>query len=186
MTHYHIIGFVVVFFAGNWALVKYQFGPVVGGSFEQKFSIENPTFRTFLLTSVILLIKLIMHAFWTVFFATKNNSFSKNPEDYNTGLASVAPSKRESDPEQDRAQRMHLNCLENYPLAVLCHLIMVSVGPDPTAASSFMWTYVGARCVWAFWYWNAGSHEGRAIMYSTGIFCNIGCCFQVLAALAIV
>jgi hypothetical protein len=31
-------------------------------------------------------------------------------------------------------------------------------------------------------YWNAGSHEIRATLWSFGVWCNVGCAFTALAA----
>jgi glutathione S-transferase len=188
MRPHHIWIFIGGLIAGNFFLHKFVWDePVQYLSFDDRFNPEkNPVFRTFLLTNIVNLAMLPSFAFLTVMMATKNNSFSNNPEDFNTGALSVRPSNREADADNRRANNIHRNALENIPLAVLCSLLMMLSGYNPEAATIYMTIFPITRLAHFFWYWNAGSHEIRAVFYTVGVFCNVGCLFQVLKACGVI
>jgi glutathione S-transferase len=187
MQPIHIWMFMVGLIGSNWYLHQFVWAdPVVLPLEERLDPTANPVFRTFLLTSVLNLALLPSLAFLTVMVATKNNSFSNNPEDFNTGALNVRPANHETDPDHQRANNIHRNALENVPLAVLCNLIMILSGYDTQAATFYMWTFPMVRSAHFVWYWNAGSHELRAALFSMGVFCNIGCMFQVLKVCGVV
>jgi glutathione S-transferase len=182
MQVYHIWMFTIGIIAGNWGLHKIVWADPLVLPLEERLDPDaNPVFRTFLVTSVINLLFLPSFAFFTVMMMTKNNSFSNNPEDFNTGALQVRPTNRETDPDSKRANNIHRNALENIPLAVLCNLLMILSGYDAQAATIYMWVFPVARLAHCVWYWGAGSHELRAVFYTIGVFCNVGCLFQVLA-----
>ena len=142
---------------------------------------SNEVFATFLTTTSLLVLITISTAFLAVYYAANNNSFSKNPEDLNTGNTNIAAKTREDDDKQDRVHRIHTNLLENVPLMIVMQFILVLVGTKESAAQFYMWGFFITRCLHFFWYFFAGSHEIRATFYSFGVFCTFGCIAQALS-----
>merc|ERR1711976_948941 len=128
-------------------------------------------------------VALVIFAMWVnVCMAAAGNSFSKNPEDWNTGDPSIdsklAGEDDESDPSNARWARIHGNLLENVPITFALNLVMLFCKPSDMAVTLFMAPYPFIRLVHLFWYSIAGSHEMRATFFSLGIFCNCGCMCQ--------
>merc|ERR1712150_375652 len=126
-----------------------------------------------------------LFAMWSnVFMAARGNSFSKNPEDWNTGDtkvgAKLAGNEEGLDLDNARWARIHNNLLENVPITVLLGFAMVLCRPSNGAVKCFLVPYPIIRSLHTFWYWIAGSHEIRATLFSAGLFCNYGCMAQCL------
>merc|ERR1712096_92240 len=104
---------------------------------------------------------------WTnVYKAAANNSFSKNPEDWNTGNMGVEPKLAGHGEGEDvnnaRWVRIHGNLLENVPITFALMLAMLFCKPSDSAVNWFIRPYPIIRLVHMMWYAIAGSHEIRA------------------------
>ena len=144
------------------------------------FSLENPLFKTFLLTSTIVLVKMLLAGFYTVSSAVSNNSTAESPEDFNTGDVRFPPMKLEDDHEQARRRRILQNDNEIVPAAVLLAFLMLLTVPNQQAARVFMWSFVFSRCMYTIWYANGGSHFGRFLFHTLGVWAVIGYVFQIM------
>jgi len=137
--------------------------------------------RTFVWTSCFSVF-LTLFAMWVnVYFACEGNSFSKNPEDWNTGKTwTTKPRLVSEDPTNARWARMHNNLLENVPITIALALFMVMCRPSDAAVSCFILPYPFIRLAHMCWYAVAGSHEVRATLFSLGVICNYGCMVQAM------
>eukprot|EP00931_Biecheleriopsis_adriatica_P061755 TRINITY_DN37150_c0_g1_i1.p1 TRINITY_DN37150_c0_g1~~TRINITY_DN37150_c0_g1_i1.p1 ORF type:complete len:232 (+),score=26.63 TRINITY_DN37150_c0_g1_i1:81-698(+) len=182
---WHIAVFLVGLIGGNIGLVM---GGVIPrpapGSLplDELLQPSNPVFRTYLLTSVVLFAKVHWMAWAQVWMGCKNNSFSKNLWDLNTGNGKVAARKTEQDVAKQTFHNIHGNDIENVPLTLTLHGLLVLVQPTTNVANSIMITYAVSRCVHSLWYAWYGSHEIRATLWSVNCFANYAAVCQILAA----
>ena len=180
---WQIIVFVVGILGANWFLAVRLFPkPSLGTvSFDPS---TNSAFRTLLWTSVVLFLKTLAMPWTAVYFATKNNSFTRNPEDLATGEAS-APAKLE-DPMKERFNRIHQNDMENVPFMIILGFFMILVNPADWVAKLLLLLNLFVRLLHTAWYAIAGSHEIRATLWSMNCFCMVGFACQVLRACEII
>ena len=143
---------------------------------------SNEVFRLMLLTTCVLFAKTHAMAWAQVLTACKNNSFSKNPWDYATGSAKVAPRKTEQDLVKTTLHNIHGNDVENVPLTLTLHALLVLVQPTLATARLIFVTYAASRVAHTFWYAWYGSHEIRAIFWSLNCWANYAAVCQLLAA----
>jgi uncharacterized membrane protein YecN with MAPEG domain len=143
---------------------------------------SNPTFKLYLMTSVALVLKTHFMAWAQVVVACANNSFSKNPWDVATGNPKKMAIRTEDDLRKTTLHNIHGNDLENIPLTLLLHTMLVLVQPAEPTAKFIMLTYTISRFVHSFWYMFYGSHEIRATLWSVNCFCNYAAVCQILAA----
>ena len=111
-----------------------------------------------------------------------HHSFSLNPWDKNTGSRNAAPISTESDLAKTTMHRIHNNDLENIPLTLFLHAILVLLQPTNAVAKLIMITYTASRFLHTFWYAFYGSHEIRAMIFSINCWANYAAIFQILAA----
>merc|ERR1711998_65268 len=70
--------------------------------------------------------------------ASAGNSFSKNPEDWNTGDSHVSSKLVSDDEGNARWARIHNNLLENIPITTALAFIMLLCQPSTGAVNAFM------------------------------------------------
>lgn len=182
---WHIWVFIVGLVGGNVGLVL---GGVLDRPTPGKLSLEelltpsNPVFSLMLITTVILFAKTHAVMWLQVVMGSRNNSFSKNVWDVNTGSSSMASKTTEEDLVKKTMHHIHENDLENIPLTLTLHLLLVLVQPSLLTAQVIFLTYTIARLLHTLWYAWYGSHEVRAMIFSLNCFANYAACTQILAA----
>lgn len=183
---WHIALFLVGLVFGNAALVMsgIMAKPTPGVLTLDKLlnPSESSIFKTFLITTVALFAKTHAMAWAQVWMGCKNNSFSKNPWDMNTGSRKAAPITTEDDLFKKTLHNIHGNDLENIPLTLTLHTLLVLVQPTAPVANLIMITYTVSRYLHTFWYSFYGSHEIRAMIFSIGCWANYAAAAQLLAA----
>ena len=143
---------------------------------------SNPTMKLFLLTTVALFAKCHLMTWLEVWMGCKNNSFSKNVWDENTGNTKVQARKTEQDLFKQTCHNIHANDIENIPLTLALHTLLVLVQPTLTVARLVFITYTVSRFVHTCWYAGYGSHEIRAMIFALNCFSNYMAAVQILAA----
>jgi hypothetical protein len=143
---------------------------------------ENQVFLIFLLTSAALFAKTHFMAWIQVWSGCKNNSFSKNPWDWKTGSPNAEAKKTEDDLAKKTYHNIHENDIENIPLTLFLHLLLVLIQTTVPVAKFIMITYTVSRYIHTFWYAWYGSHEIRATLWSLNCFCNYAAVYQIVAA----
>ena len=134
------------------------------------------------MTSVALVLKTHFMAWAQVVVACANNSFSKNPWDVATGNPKKMAIRTEDDLRKTTLHNIHGNDLENIPLTLVLHALLVLVQPSAAAAKLIMITFTASRFLHTFWYWFYGSHEIRAMIFSLGCWANYAAICQLLSA----
>jgi hypothetical protein len=164
---WHIFVFLVGLVPGNIALVYLGVVPrPTPGllTIEQLFNpATNPLFKLFLLTSVALFAKTHAMAWAQVWYGCKNNSFSKNPWDLGDGDNSKPAIKTEQDLVKSTYHNIHGNDIENIPLTLFLHLMLVLVQPTFVVGQAILLTYTITRYIHTLWYAWYGSHEIRTL-----------------------
>lgn len=182
---WHIAFFVVSLIGGNiFAITKGLIDRPTPGALgvDAVLSVSNPAFRLFLVTTALLFAKVHFLTWAEVWMGCLNNSFSKNKWDENTGSPKAAARSTESDLRKTTFHNIHANDLENVPLALTLHLVLVLVQPSKSAAAMIMLSFTISRLLHTFWYAFYGSHEIRAMIFSVGCLSNYAAICQILAA----
>lgn len=133
-------------------------------------SLENPVFATYVVTSAIMVLKLMGQAWMTVYRMLKSDAGLLNPEDLRVGAINPnpRPEQLELNDYVDRSRRMNRNDLENIPAFFAAGLLFVAVGPPLMLANILMYGFVGARLAHTVAYATKQSHEIRATLFTIG------------------
>jgi glutathione S-transferase len=145
---------------------------------------DNPIFVTYMITSAIMILKIMGQGWMTVYRMLKSNSGLASPEDLQVGLINKDPSpdQLEVNDYVDRSRRMHRNDLENIPAFLACGLLFVAAGPSQLLANVLLYGFVAARLAHSLAYASKQSHEVRATLYTIGSLTVIIMAVYVLTA----
>jgi glutathione S-transferase len=148
------------------------------------FTLENPVFRVYIVAAGIMILKMIGHAFLTVYRMMKTNGGFLNPEDTRRTLLNANPSPDQIAPNDyvERSRRMHRNELENTPAFLAAGLLFVAASPSVTLAAVLMYGYVAARFAHAYAYLTERDHEVRATFFTIGAILTVAMIVYALAA----
>mgnify|MGYP001821070033 CR=1 FL=1 len=133
-------------------------------------TLDNPVFGTYALVAALMVLKIMLQGWMTVYRMLKSDSGLVSPEDLQKGLInkSPRPDQLEVNDYVDRSRRMHRNDLENIPAFLAIGLIFVAVDPTLLAAQVLMFGFALARLAHAVAYFTKQTHEVRATFYSIG------------------
>lgn len=133
-------------------------------------NLENPVFAVYVITAAILVLKVMLQGWMTVFRMLKSNSGLASPEDLQIGLINKDPNPEqlEANDYVDRSRRMHRNDLENIPAFLIAGLLLVAVDPALWVAQVLMYGFVLARMAHFAAYTTKQTHEVRATFYTIG------------------
>ena len=133
-------------------------------------ALDNPVFETYALVSALMVLKVMLQGWMTVYRMIKSDSGLLNPEDLRK-----SPTNKNPRPDQlevndyvDRSRRMHRNDLENIPAFWAVGLVFVVVDPALLFAQILMYGFAVARLAHSGAYLTKQSHEVRAALYSIG------------------
>ena len=147
-------------------------------------TMENPVFTVYAIAAALMVLKIMLQGWMTVYRMMKINAGYASPEDVQKGLINKHPS-----PEQlahndyvDRSRRMHRNDLENIPAFLIAGLLFVVFDPALWLAQTLMYGFVLARLAHFFAYATKQSHEVRATFYTIGSLIVIYMAIHVLWA----
>lgn len=149
--------------------------------------VENPVFRTYVIAAAIMVLKIMLQGWMTVYRMLKANSGFVSPEDLNKGAINRKPdpSQLEENDYVDRSRRMHRNDLENIPAFLAAGLVFVSVGPALWLAQVLMYGFVAARLAHFVAYATKQSHEVRSTFFTIGSVIVIFMALYTLWAVAL-
>ena len=130
----------------------------------------NPVFDTYIIASALMVLKVMLQGWMTVYRMLTSNSGLASPEDLQKGLINKAPdpSQLEVNDYVDRSRRMHRNDLENIPAFWVAGLLFVVVAPPLWLAQSLMFGFVATRLAHFIAYATKQTHEVRATFYTVG------------------
>ena len=131
-------------------------------------SLQNPVFYTYLLAACIMLLKLMLQPWITVYRMVKVNAGFRSPEDTRKSPLNPNPdpSQLEVNEYVDRSRRVNLNDLESIPGFLVAGFLFVLVNPPLLLAQVLIWMYVAARALHFIAYWTAQLHDVRATFWT--------------------
>lgn len=139
--------------------------------------LDNPALALFALTGSILVIHLLLLAFWTGTVRVRTKAWV-NPEDAKLNKGA----KVEVDhPDVQRVKRAHQNALENVVPFFAVGLLFALTNPSLTAAKAYFFTFVAMRVLHSIFYlW--GRQPFRTMTFAIGALAMIGMAVQVIMA----
>ena len=133
-------------------------------------AIENPVFQTYAIAAALMVLKIMLQGWMTVYRMMKSNSGLASPEDLRAGPLNPTPQPEQLEINDyvDRSRRMHRNDLENIPAFLAIGLLFVTVGPALWVAQGLMYGFVATRAAHFVAYATKQSHEVRATFFTIG------------------
>ena len=131
-------------------------------------TLENPVFQTFMIAASVMILKLMLQPWMTVYRMVKVGGGYRAPEDLKkTPLnPDPDPSQLEVNEYVDRSRRLNLNDLESIPGFLAAGFLFVLVDPPLLLAQILIWTYVASRAVHFIAYTTAQIHDVRAFCWT--------------------
>ena len=132
------------------------------------FSLDNPVFQTYLIAASIMLLKLMLQPWMTVYRMLKVDAGFRNPEDLKQSPLNRNPNPTQTDLNEyvDRSRRINLNDLESIPAFLMAGILFVLAEPSLLFARILIWTYVIARLLHFAAYVTAQLHDVRATFWT--------------------
>ncbi|EEB83404.1 MAPEG family protein [Roseobacter sp. GAI101] len=133
-------------------------------------SLENPVFEVYAIAASIMVLKVMLQGWMTVYRMLKAGSGWASPEDLRQGPINKKPGPEQLDANDyvERSRRLHRNDLENIPAFLAAGLLFVIIDPTLWIAQVLMYGFVLARAAHFIVYATKGSHELRATFYTIG------------------
>ena len=131
-------------------------------------SLENPVFFVYVLAASIMLLKLMLQPWMTVFRMMKAKGGFRSPEDAKKSPLNPSPVPGQLEPNEyvERSRRLNLNDLESIPAFLVAGLLFVLMDPPLLFAQIVLWTYVIARAAHFVAYVTAQLHDVRATLWT--------------------
>ncbi|MDM0046571.1 MAPEG family protein [Variovorax dokdonensis] len=149
------------------------------------YSLDNPIFQIYAVAASLAILKLIGHAFYTVYRMVRSDGGYLNPEDIRKTLFNPHPQATQLQAYEDveRARRMHRNELENTPAFLAAGLLLVAAQPSQMFAMITMFGYLAARLAHSYAYATERDHEVRAACFTVGAVFTVAMVLYVLVSL---
>jgi glutathione S-transferase len=133
-------------------------------------SLQNPVFHLYVLAACIMLLKLMIQPWMTVWRMMKVHGGFRSPEDSKKSPLNPNPLGNELEINEfvDRTRRVNLNDLESIPGFLIAGLLFVVADPPLLLAQVLIWTYVISRGLHYAAYMTAQLHDIRAFCWTWG------------------
>lgn len=137
-------------------------------SIDTILTLDNPVFHTYLLAAAIMILKLMLQPWMTVWRMMKVRAGFRSPEDAKQSPINPEPVEGQLELNEyvDRSRRLNLNDLESIPGFLAAGFLFVLVNPPLLLAQILIWTYVGARAAHFVAYVTAQLHDVRATLWT--------------------
>jgi uncharacterized MAPEG superfamily protein len=135
---------------------------------ETTLSLDNPVLQTYLTVAAIMILKLMLQPWMTVWRMMKVHAGFRSPEDLKKSPLNPVPVEGQTEINEyvDRSRRINLNDLESIPGFLAAGFLFVLVGPPVMLAKVLLWTYVVARAAHFVAYATAQLHDIRATLWT--------------------
>ncbi|NXM60104.1 MGST1 transferase, partial [Illadopsis cleaveri] len=144
--------------------------------------INNEVFRAFATYAAIVLLKMMLMSLITAYFRLTRKAFV-NPEDIASfGKGESAKKYLRTDPDVERARRVHLNDLENVIPFVGIGLLYALSGPELSSALLHFRIFTGARILHTLAYLIPLPQPGRGLSWAVGYAVTFSMAYNVLRA----
>jgi uncharacterized MAPEG superfamily protein len=141
-----------------------------------QYTIENPVFRVYVIAAALMVLKMALQSWMTVYRMTKVKGGFRSPEDIKKSPLNPDPKPEQLQPNEyvERSRRLHLNDCENIPPFLVVGLLFVAVAPPLWLAQTLLYGYVVTRALHFLAYVTAQLHDVRAAMWTPGSLAIIG------------
>lgn len=131
-------------------------------------SFENPVFLAYVLAASVMLLKLALQPWMTVYRMMKIRGGFRSPEDAKRSPLNPCPEPSQLEPNEyvERSRRMNLNDLENIPAFLVAGLLFVLTEPPLALANALFWGFVVSRAAHFMAYATAQLHDVRATLWT--------------------
>ncbi|MBR9868720.1 MAG: MAPEG family protein [Oceanospirillales bacterium] len=131
-------------------------------------SFENPVFLAYVIAASIMLLKLTLQPWMTVYRMMKVRGGYRSPEDAKKSPINPHPEPGQLEPNEyvERSRRMNLNDLENIPAFLVAGLLFVLSEPPLVLAHALLWGFVVSRAAHFIAYVTAQLHDVRATLWT--------------------
>lgn len=135
---------------------------------ETLLSFDNPVFHTYFLIACIMVLKLMLQPWMTVYRMMKVRAGFRSPEDAKKTPLNPEPVEGQvgADEYVDRSRRINLNDLESIPGFLAAGFLFVLADPPVLLAQILLWTYLVARVAHFVAYATAQIHDIRATLWT--------------------
>ena len=124
-----------------------------------QYTIENPVFRVYVIAAALMVLKMALQSWMTVYRMTKVKGGFRSPEDIKKSPLNRDPSPEQLQPNEyvERSRRLHLNDCENIPPFLVVGLLFVAVAPplwrglEPIYQKGRTDAELGVRRLWQGW-----------------------------------
>ncbi len=132
--------------------------------------LNNAVFHTYALTACIMILKLMLQPWMTVYRMMSVRGGFRSPEDAKASPLNPNPSDTQLSVNEyvDRSRRMNLNDLENIPGFLAAGFFFALSNPPLWLAQVLLWTFVAARAAHFVAYVTAQLHDVRATFWTFG------------------
>ena len=131
-------------------------------------SLGNPVFLAYVLAASVMLLKLTLQPWMTVYRMMKVRGGYRSPEDAKQSPLNPHPESGQLEPNEyvERSRRMNLNDLENIPAFLAAGLLFVLMQPPLLLAQVLFWGFVASRAAHFLAYATAQLHDVRATLWT--------------------
>jgi len=135
---------------------------------ETLLSPDNPVFHTYVVIASIMVLKLMLQPWMTVYRMMKVHAGFRSPEDARKTPLNPEPVPGQTDANEyvERSRRINLNDLESIPGFLVAGFLFVLADPPLLLAQILMWTYLAARAFHFLAYATAQIHDIRATLWT--------------------
>ncbi len=148
-----------------------------------EYVIDNPVFRAYVIAACIMIVKMALQAWMTVYRMTRVKAGFRSPEDAKRSPLNPSPVPGQVEPNEyvERSRRIHLNDCENIPLFLVAGLLFVATAPPLWLAQVLLYGYVVTRLLHFIAYATAQLHDVRAALWTPGSLAIIGMAIYTMA-----
>lgn len=131
---------------------------------------QNPVFYTYALTACIMILKLMLQPWMTVYRIMSVHAGFRSPEDMKKSPLNPSPQGSQLTVNEyvERTRRMNVNDLESIPGFLAAGFLFVLSQPPVLLAQILLWTYVVSRAAHFVAYATAQLHDVRAFCWTWG------------------
>ena len=149
-------------------------------------SFANPVFQLYAIAASLMLLKLMLQPWITVYRMIKAKGGFRNPEDLKKSPANPAPHATQLEPNEyvERSRRINQNDLESIPGFLVAGFLFVVAEPPLLLAQVLFSGYVIFRVLHFLAYSTAQLHDIRALLWApTSLIVLLMVLYTLLAAL---
>lgn len=137
---------------------------------ESLLHFDNPVFVGYALAASLMLFKLLLQPWLTIYRMLRAGGGFRNPEDLRKSPANPRPDPAQLEPDEyvERSRRINQNDLESIPGFLIAGLLFVLADPPSGLAHSLFAIYVLSRGLHFYAYLTARLHDIRALCWTPG------------------